>query len=307
MERTFLYVTFAFRFREILFSMLKKNLSIFVLFFSFSLLGQKEVAKEVSFITSIPKISIGTTEIKDPYLSPFVYQGSHLKFEKSTERFLGKSRKYTFFSDYFISGGAALHPSKNNRMLYFDTQLMLGGKYHFVPFKKFHIALGTGWAVGIGSKYLARNVNNPASLDLQTGLNGVMNLDYSFRIWKVDCRVNYGLTTPLTGVIFVPQQGMTYYEIFSLNNFAKTIHFTSLHNRQAINHSFDFDVRFNKMTIRLGVSQDYRIYRANDMVFKYNGLNISLGTVFNIYRYFGNKQNREVKLVAPDNFWLNKK
>ncbi|PIF02453.1 MAG: hypothetical protein CR965_00850 [Paludibacter sp.] len=284
--------------------MLKKYFFISALFFGSSLLGQKNSPEEISFVTSIPKISIGKIEVKDPYLSPFTYKGWHLKTEKQNSRFIGRWRKYTFFNSYSFAGGTALHPTKNNRMLYFDTKITFGGNYHSIPFHNFHIAFGTGAEISLGGKYLARNINNPFSLDLYTGLNGTMNFDYSFRFWIMNCRINYGLQTPLLGAMFVPQQGTTYYEIFSLKNTDNTIHFTSLHNRQAINHFFDFDIRLKKITIRLGINQDYRIYRANNMVFKHNALGVSLGTVFNIYRYFGSQPNREIKLVSTDTFRL---
>ncbi len=284
--------------------MLKKFFSISTLFICFSLLGQNSVLKESSFVRSTPKISIGMLEIKDPYLSPSLYKGWVLEAKKQNSRFFEKSRKYTFFSHYSFSGGTALHPTKNNRMLYLGARMILGGSYNYISFQNFHVAFGAGTEIGLAGKYLARNINNPFSLDLYTGLNGVMNCDYSFCLWKINCKVNYGLQIPLLGAMFVPQQGTTYYEIFSLKNTDNIIHFSSLHNRQAINHFLDFDIRLKKMTIKLGVSQNYRIYRANDMVFKYNIWGISLGTAFDIFRYFGNEQNREVKLVAPDVFRL---
>ncbi len=289
--------------------MLKKLFSISALFFCFSLSlwGQKEPFKEVSLTTSIPKISFGTIKIKDPYLSPNIYTGWHLQAQKENNQFIGKLRNYTFFSNYSFAGGTALHPTKNNLMFYFDSQIELGGKYHFVPLKKVYFAFGTGYEVGLGERYLARNVNNPISIDFYTGLNGIVNIDYRFRFWKTNYRINYGLQTPFAGIMFIPQQGATYYEIFSLQNRKQILHFYAPHNRQAINHYLDFDIRFNKMTIKIGVSQDYRIYRANNMVFRYNALNFNIGTAFNIYRYFGNKQNQKVKFVAPDNFWNNQK
>lgn len=247
--------------------------------------------------TSVSTIQLGKTEILDPYLSPYEYSGTQIGLQQYTRRlFTGKDSILSYSNRTQLQIGSALHPSENNSMLFFNTNYTFGVNYHFRPSQKLMILVGGSWDIDLGGKYISRNINNPFSLDLYTNINVTAEAQYKFSLWKQHLKVQYGVQTPLIGCMFVPTLGVSYYELFSLNNMKDAFHFSSLHNRLAWSQYFNLHIPLNHITLCAGVQHDYLQYSANDLVFHKKNLSFQFGTVFDLY-YFKGKKNK-----TPGNF-----
>ena len=97
------------------------------------------------------------------------------------------------------------------------------------------------------------------------------------------------MKAPLIGCMFVPPQGESYYEIFSLGNYSDVFHFTSLHNKRELTQYFalDFPVKF--ATFRACVMSNLLQYKVNDLVYHNYNLSVNIGCVFNLYVFSGTK------------------
>lgn len=264
--------------------------------------AQNAENRTYNLITNSNSLGIGYSNILDPYLSPFEYKGQHLIYNTANQRFL--TRKDTLVSRVhrfsFLLGNGK-HPTNINSMLFFGGNYDFGIHYHWRPVHDLTFLFGGSVDAGLGGKYIARNVNNPFSLDLYGNLNVSASVNYKFNInffnwFRQNFRVEYGVRTPLIGCMFVPRQGVSYYELFSLKNLTDAIHFTSIHNQRAILHYLNLDIPTRLTTFRIGLRQDNTQYRANDLVYHRNNFSITLGLVADFYAFEGTRNK------PPKNF-----
>lgn len=267
------------------------------LFVSCYLVAQDQNGQQYALTTSTFTFGAGPAQVLDPYISPFTYSGLQMRAQGTARKFFTpENNLLSYTHNAFFDLGTATHPSRNNSMQFFNVNYMFGVNYHFRPMDKLMVLAGGSWDIDVGGKYLARNVNNPFSLDLFTNLNATAGVQYLFNLWKQDFRVQYGAQMPLFGCMFVPMQGITYYELFMLNNLSTAFHFSSLHNKIGWSHYVNLDIPTKISTFRVSIMHDYLKYSANEMVFRKSGLTFSVGTVVDLYVFSGKK--REV----PANF-----
>ncbi len=277
---------------------MKKQSFIVLLLFIFTCqIASANDSTKYALRTSATTVGIGLSNITDPYLSPFEYKGSKIRIQNNSRRFLKATQEQISYSSKLsLDIGQGKHPSGRNSMLFFNTHFMLGGNYHFRPAENLMILGGGSWDLGVGGKYMGRNVNNPFSLDLYTNINVTAEAQYSFNIKNLDFRMQLGAVSPIFGCMFVPMQNISYYELFMLNNVKNAFHFSSLHNKRAIYSYFNLDFLLKHHTWRFSIQNDYSKYSANDMVLKNQGLIFSIGTVVHLYTFKGKKEK------IPTNF-----
>ncbi|NLO70253.1 MAG: DUF3316 domain-containing protein [Porphyromonadaceae bacterium] len=270
-----------------------------ILFFVFvlNLSAQVNENDKYALTNSAFTIGAGSAKILDPYLSPFNYNGLQVRAQNVSRKYFNpENNTLSYTHKGFLDLGIASHPVGSNSMLFFSTNYAFGINYHFRPIEKLMILAGGSWDINLGGKYLARNVNNPFSLDLYTNLNATAEIQYDFNLWRQNLRVQYGTQTPILGGMFVPHQGATYYEVFMLSNLTNAFHFSSLHNKIGWHQYLNIDIPTKINTIRFSIAHDYLIYGANDMVFKNNRLTFFVGSVMDLYVFSGTKRK------TPSNF-----
>lgn len=277
---------------------MRKALFLFLWIFTVQTIGAQDLTeKKFPLTTSVKTVNVGNIRVLDPYLSPFEYSGFLVGYKEDNRRFLFSSdTTLSFTSRKILNVGSADHPNKNNSMLMFNGNYNLGLNYHIRPADKLMILIGGSWDIDLGGKYIGRNVNNPFSLDLYTNINVAAEIQYSFNIRRQHFRLLYGAQTPLIGCMFVPMQGASYYELFSLSNLTDAIHLSSLVNNRAVMQYFHLDLPLKYTTFRFGVQHDYMQYAANDMVFHKKGLSFSIGYLVDLYSFPGKK------IKMPGNF-----
>ena len=83
--------------------------------------------------------------------------------------------------------------------------------------------------------------------------------------WKI-FTFRWQLTTPFAGMLFSPEYGHSYYEIFTLGNNKGTLHFASFHNLQALRNYFSIDVPVHNITFRAAYLGDYYDTHVSELV-----------------------------------------
>ena len=75
---------------------------------------------------------------------------------------------------------------------------------------------------------------------------------YRFHIGNYPLIARYQANVPLMGLMFSPEYGQSYYEIFNLKHGGKNILFTSLHNQPALRQLLTLDFPIGNMNVRAG-------------------------------------------------------
>ncbi len=264
---------------------------------SIGLFAQKEDVSKYRLINTSNLFGVSSMELLDPYLSPMTYSGVGINYEHSGQKFFSAENTHLSMEGKFQAAAAyTTNPQQTAAMIYMGGTYSWGMFYHFRPASRLQLLAGGNADVGIGYKYLPRNVNNPVNIDLASNLNiaGKVRYDIPFRRWPV--RLNYEIEIPVLGCMFVPQEGASYYEMFQLGSLSNVFHLSSVHNKLASVKKLIFDLPFKHSTFRLGIDVAKLKYKANDMVFKQNNFSLQIGFKYDLYVFSGRKG------MAPDNF-----
>lgn len=266
-------------------------------FFALNVFAQDTEEKKYLLTNNANSIGISTLSINDPYLSPLTYSGVGVRYNHENRRFLStdnlnlsEQNKLSFL------GGMTMNPAFTTSMTYLGLSYSWGMHYHFRPMNGLLLLAGGNCELDLAVKNIARNVNNPANVDLATNLNlsGVARYDIPTR--KRTMQLQLAVQSPLFGCMFVPRGGASYYEMFELWNLSDAVHFSSLHNKRGIETNLMLQIPFNLSTLRFGLGYNGLKYSANEMVFRRNEISLLIGSTFDVATFEG-KKNR-----APKNF-----
>ena len=119
--------------------------------------------------------------------------------------------------------------------------------------------------------------NNPAQARLSLNLMPAAIATYHFPLFGKQFALRYELNVPLVGVMFSPNYGQSYYEIFSRGNYDHNIVCTSPFSAPQLYHHLTFDFRLWRTTFRVGYLGEYRQMKANNLKYHQYTHSITLG------------------------------
>lgn len=273
---------------------MKAKLILFCLLFSFALQAQE---KEYNLITQNYSYGLSFLDIADSYLSPLRYDGDALRFQRESRQFFRDRTDLSSYNSFLLMGGSATNPANTAVMMLASMNLGYGIHYHFYLNDNMRILAGGIWDFDLGFKMISRNVNNPANLDLATNLN----LSGIFRLLiptsKRTMLLDVSIQNPFIGCMFIPENGATYYEMFTIDSSqTKMFHLSSLHNRVGYKAGIAFCFPLKKTTWRAQFNYQNLRYTANNAFYLRNELSFSIGCSYDIYRFSGRTDK------APENF-----
>jgi hypothetical protein len=265
-----------------------------VLSFTFA---QADSTKQYLLTTSTENISLTSVDLLDPYLSPLVYTGVGVGYLHSDMKYFKKYvGKMSHESRFSILAANTYNPQYSSSMNYVGGQYQWGMHYHFRPLDGLRLLVGGNTGLLMAVKSNERNVNNPVNVDaaLDLGFSGIANYDFS--LWRKRFTLSFQLEFPLLGMMYVPMQGASYYEMFTGGDLSNTLHLSSLHNRLARTSGLKLEIPAKNSTWYVGVSTSKLKYEANDMFFKQNNYNFNVGYAYDLYIFRGRKN------LPPANF-----
>ncbi len=277
---------------------MKKFILLFLTtFISLITWGQQEIVeKKYGLRTSGTTFGFSTLHLKDNYISPLDYSGTGLKVANENSRLYSPDfMDLSIINRSKLNLGITSNPANTASIMYLGLNFAWGMHYHFRPVTNMQILTGNLADINLGLKYNTRNVNNPFNMDLAINLNLSAILIYDIPAQKRTLRLQAGFETPWIGCMFAPEQGASYYEIFSLKADGKFVHFSSFHNKLALRQTYFIEIPFKNSTWRFGINGDTSKYKANDMIFKMNDFNVFFGYT-RIFTRFTRKN------PAPANF-----
>lgn len=210
-------------------------------------------------------VGIGGVNILDTYLSDEKYSGTELRYISHTIRMRQTSR----WSRLIVHQGNISY-SKNRAR----NSTEMAGTYNFSygvlydwTFLSGALDLKAGAMAdaAIGFLYNTRNSNNPAQARFNIDIAPVAAAAYRFRLWNRPLALRYEVSAPLCGLMFSPNYGQSYYEIFSEGDYDHNIVPTTTVSTPSLRHMLSLDLTLRNTTLRIGYMGDWRQSEVNNL------------------------------------------
>ena len=221
------------------------------------------VAQESS---SAHSIGIGGTNILDTYISQEKYKGTGLTYLYIRER-TKPGKHWSNVIEHELDLSKADDRSKTTSEMEASYNLYWG-RYRSWKLLNDHLRLQAGGLVNgtLGFIYNMTSSNNPAQARAAINLMPSAIATYDFCLWKKRFDVRYELNLPLLGVMFSPNYGQSYYEIFSLGNYDHNIVPTTFISAPTFRQQLTIDWRANdSFTLRVGYLGNYQQADVNNL------------------------------------------
>lgn len=248
------------------------------------------------YVTRAMSYGIGYTNVYDTYLSPQEYKGMDFRFSRETMRmtklFDGNVSAQNFFQ---ANLGYTHNRADNNNTFSGLINWNYGWHYQFRITENFKLLAGGLGDFNGGFVYNLRNSNNPASAKAYINLAASGMLIWHTRIKSLPLIVRYQANVPVVGLLFSPNYGQSYYEIFTLGNHEGIINLTSLHNQPSIRQFFTLDIPVSRCRVRFSYLWDVQQSKVNNLRTHTFSHVFMVGVVRELYRI----RNKNRELPAP--------
>lgn len=238
-----------------------------------------DTLKSNKVISNAQMIAVGAAEILDTYLSPETYRGTTARYISHTLRHReGKSWLRKIVHQGIFS---TVESRSGDGHEIYGAYTFSYGLLRMWQLSDKHIKLYAGAQadVNAGFLYNTRNGNNPAQAKLSLNISPTAAIDYDFRLFNHIAMLRYELSAPLVGLMFSPNYGQSYYEIFNKGNYDHNIVPVTTVSTPSLQQMLTLDFTFGRTTMRIGYLGDYRQAKVNNLKYHDYSHMIVLGFV----------------------------
>lgn len=216
-------------------------------------------------IQQVKLLGMGATNILNTYLSTEKYRG--LEMRVLSQR-LQQNANRRFTHELLQQGriGYTQNRSSNSNEIAGLYQVGYGYFYQmYIGNKSLNVKLGGRLEGHLGFIYNNRNSNNPAQALVGLQLSPTAMGTYLFHCGRWAMALNYEVSAPLCGVMFSPNYGQSYYQIFSKGNYDHNIVPTTCFSAPSLRQLLSVDIRIKRSTFRVGYLGDYQQAHVNNI------------------------------------------
>ncbi|EGF52055.1 DUF3316 domain-containing protein [Bacteroides fluxus] len=218
------------------------------------------------FITRATLYGAGLTNVFDTYLSPQEYTGVDFRISRESIRMTNWMNGRISLQSFFQANLGYTHNKVDNNNAFSGlANWNYGLHYHFPITSNFKLLAGGLADINGGFVYNLRNGNNPAQARAYINLDASGMAIWNLRIKSCPLTLRYQINLPLIGVMFMPNYGQSYYEIFTLGHWNGVINFTSLHNQPSLRQMLTVDFPVGKAKMRLAYVWDAQQAKVNEI------------------------------------------
>lgn len=252
------------------------------------------------YIVRSVMVGAGKTNVYDTYLSPLEYRGPELRFMHESmrmTRLMGGRVSAQRIVQVNASSTDNISKSGKSYSGMFNWTYALHYQYNVDD--RLKILFGPMLDLNGGFIYNTRNSNNPAQAKVYGSIDASAMAIYKLRIDRYPMTLRYQANLPFIGVMFSPEYGQSYYEIFSLKHSGKNVLFTSFHNAPTVRQMLTLDFPIGKTIMRAGYLCDIQQAKVNNLKSHFYSHNFMIGFVRNFQMIRGKNRISLPSKVNP--------
>lgn len=262
-------------------------------------LAQDSLSHDKYIVRSV-MVGAGKTNVYDTYLSPLEYRGPELRFMHESmrmTRLMGGSVSAQRIVQ--VNASSTDNISKSGKSYSGMVNWTYALHYQYNVDDRLKILFGPMLDLNGGFIYNTRNSNNPAQAKVYGSIDASAMAIYKLRIGRYPMTLRYQANLPFMGLMFSPEYGQSYYEIFSLKHSGKNVLFTSFHNAPTVRQMLTLDFPIGKTIMRAGYLCDIQQAKVNNLKSHFYSHNFMIGFVRNFQMIRGKNRISLPSKVNP--------
>ena len=216
--------------------------------------------------TSANIIGVGPSNILDTYITQEKFSGIGLTYLYIKERAKSEKR-WNNVIEHEIDFSSTKDRSKDNQMLEGNYNLYWGRYRHWqLCGDRLQLKAGALVNANLGFLYNMSTSNNPAQARISANIMPAAIATYRFPLFRQQWALRYELNVPLAGVMFSPNYGQSYYEIFNRGNYDHNIVPTTFISAPSFRQMLSLDWQASeKWSLRVGYLGNYQQAEVNNL------------------------------------------
>lgn len=274
---------------------LRNNCFLLLFLCVFSHLTTAQTDSSLPFsINESTLIGIGGYHIKNTYLAPVNYSGTGIRIVNERMKIVSLAdRRVSSQQILDIDLSSVSNPAGSVGALAGFANYSFGYHYRFQPAQNFKLLTGAALKGMFGFVYNTQSANNPIATHIDIDLNASIMAIYTLKIKNYPLTFRIQTDIPLSGVLFTPARGQSYYEIFDLGNTSGIVGFSSLHNKFAMRNHVSIDFSIWKYTLRIAYLNGFYRTGIKGIRTRYVSHNLMIGLVKEFILFSGKNLKKE--------------